>query len=382
MVDFSLSDIQVQIRDTARGYAQTHIAPKAAYHDQTMEYPWELLQGAWELGLLNVTVPESCGGLGLGTFEGSLISEELGVGCAGVTTAIDANTLAETPVIVAGTDAQKNEFLGPMTEELQMAAYCVTEPGAGSDVAGLRTIAVRKGDEYVINGSKMWITNGSMAKWFFVLTYTDKGSKHAGMTGFVVPADTPGIGVGKKEVNMGQRCSDTRSITFEDVVVPARYRLGEEGEGWTIAMKAFDRTRPKIAALAVGLARSAMQHAARYATERKTFGKPIANHQAISFMLADMARDVEAARLLTWQAAWAIDSGRRNTREAAIAKLFAADMCMRVTTDAVQIFGGYGYSSEYPVEKLMRDAKILQIYEGTSQIQRLIISRELLKGLR
>jgi acyl-CoA dehydrogenase len=266
-----------------------------------------------------------------------------------------------------------------MTESLTFAAYAITEPDAGSDVASIATRAVKDGNDYVLNGHKMWITGAGHASWFFVLAYTDPEKKHKGMSGFLVPADTPGVSVGKKELNMGQRASDTRAVDFEDVRVPAANRLGDEGQGWFIAMSAFDHTRPPVASGAVGVARRAMEHAVAYAKERKAFGVAIARHQAISFMIADMAKEVAAARLLVWQAAWKIDQGERNTLEAAFAKCFAADTAMRVTTDAVQIFGGYGYNSEYPVEKLMRDAKVFQIYEGTSQIQRIIMARELLK---
>jgi acyl-CoA dehydrogenase len=245
----------------------------------------------------------------------------------------------------------------------------------------MRTMARRDGDSYVLDGSKMWITNGGVADWYFVVAYTDPAKKHDGMSAFLVPRESPGIEVGKKEQNMGQRASDTRAVTFRDVRVPAENRVGEEGSGWRLAMGAFDRTRPVVSAAAVGVARAALEHALRYSTQRSTFGRPIAQHQAISFLLAEMARDVEAARLLVWKAAWLIDHGQRNTLEAATAKLFAADTVMRVTTDAVQIFGGYGYNREYPVEKLMRDAKVYQIYEGTSQIQRMIIARELFRRL-
>ena len=380
MPDFSLSDFQREIQKTARDFGQKEVAPKARHHDETMEYPRALLKRAWELGLLNVTNPAEYGGLGLGVFESCLISEEMGAACTGVGTAMDANTLAAAPILVGGNDDQLKRFIAPMSEELHLAAYCVTEPGAGSDVSGIATTAVRKGDEYVLNGSKMWITNASVADWYFVLAYTDKDKKHRGMSGFVVPASSPGVVVGRKEVNLGQRCSDTRGVQFEDVVVSAKNRLGEEGQGWEIAMKAFDKTRPKIGAMATGLARAAMDHAIRYAMERKTFGKAIAEHQAIQFLIADMARDIEASRLLVWQAACSIDEGKKNTKQAAIAKLFAADSAMRIAVDAVQVFGGYGFNTEYPVEKLMRDAKIFQIYEGTSQIQRLIIARELFAG--
>lgn len=381
MVDFGLNDEQRQIQKLAREFAEKEVRPKAEYHDQTGEFPQAICQKAWELGLMNTHIPESLGGLGLGVFEGCLIAEEIGAACTGIGTAMEANNLAEAPLIVAGSDDQKKKFLTPMTEQPIFAAYCVTEPAAGSDVAGIKTLARKVGqDEYVLNGEKMWITNGGVASWYYVLAYTDPTGGNKGMTAFIVPRDLVGITVGKKENNLGQRASDTRSVTFEDVRIPASYRLGEEGYGFKISMAAFDHTRPLVAAAAVGLARSAMRHGATYAMQRHAFGKPIAANQAISFMLADMDKDIEAARLLCWQAAWLIDNGLRNSREAAIAKTFSADAAMRIALDAVQIFGGYGYSKEYPVEKLMRDAKIFQIYEGTSQIQRLIISRHLLSA--
>ena len=377
MIDFSLSADQKQLQEMARKFAKEEIIPKAAHHDKTGEYPHEIVKKAWELGLMNSHVPESCGGLGLGVFEGCLIAQEMAYGCSGIGTAMESNCLASAPLIVAGTEEQKKQFLGQLTAEPKYAAYCVTEPGAGSDVSGIRTQAKKVGGDYVINGSKMWITNANVASWYFVLAYTDPAAKHKGMTGFVVPKDTPGITVGKKEWNLGQRASDTRGITFEDVKIPEKYRLGKEGDGFKIAMAAFDHTRPTVSSGAVGVATRAMDEAIQYATTRKTFGQPIASYQAISFMIADMAKDIEAARLLVWQAAWKIDQGERNTLFAAFAKAFAADTVMKVTTDAVQVFGGYGYSEEYPVEKLMRDAKIYQIYEGTSQIQRLIIAKEI-----
>jgi len=377
MIDFSLTEEQVQIQELARKFAREEIIPKAAHHDQTGEFPREIVKKAWDIGLMNTHVPAEYGGAGLGVLDGCIITEEFAYGCTGIATAMEANGLAAAPVIVAGNEEQKKEFLGRLTREPLFAAYCVTEPGAGSDVVGIRTFAKRVGDDYVINGEKMWITNASVANWYFLLAYTDPSAKHRGMSGFIVPRETPGVTVGKKEKNLGQRASDTRGITFEDVKVPAKYLLGKEGDGFKIAMSAFDHTRPTVSSGAVGLARRAMDEAIKYATERSTFGQPIAKYQAVSFMIADMAKDVEAARLLVWQAAWAIDNGRRNTKLASFAKAFAADVAMRVTTDAVQVFGGYGYSQEYPVEKLMRDAKIYQIYEGTSQIQRLIIAKEI-----
>ncbi|MBC7692264.1 MAG: acyl-CoA dehydrogenase family protein [Methylotenera sp.] len=376
-MDFSLSDEQKQLQDLARKFAKDEIIPRAAHHDKTGEYPKEIATKAWELGIMNTHIPEAYGGMGLGVLEGCIITEELAYGCTGIATAMEANTLAAAPIVVAGNDEQKKEFLGALTAAPKFAAYCVTEPGAGSDVSGIRTLAKKEAGDYVINGSKMWITNASVADWYFVLAYTDPTLKHKGMTGFVVPAKTPGITVGKKEWNMGQRASDTRGITFDNVRIPERYRLGKEGEGFKIAMSAFDHTRPAVSAGAVGLGRRAMDEAVQYAQSRKAFGQPISAFQAVSFMIADMAKDIEAARMLVYKAAWTIDSGERNTKFAAMAKAFCADMAMKVTTDAVQVFGGYGYSEEYPVEKLMRDAKIYQIYEGTSQIQRLIIAKEI-----
>ena len=377
MIDFSLTEEQQALQELARKFAREEMAPKAAHHDETGEFPREVAKKAWELGLMNTHVPPEYGGMGLGTLDGCIITEELAWGCTGIATAMEANALAAAPVIVAGNEEQKKEFLGRLTSEPLFAAYGVTEPGAGSDVAGIRTKARKVGDEYVIDGAKAWITNGGVANWYFVLAYTDQEKRHKGMSGFIVPADTPGITVGKKEWNLGQRASDTRGLTFEEVKVPAKYLLGKEGDGFRIAMSAFDHTRPPVASGAVGLAQRAMDEAIRYARERKTFGQPIAAYQAISFMIADMAMQIEAGRHLVRLAAWAIDNGKRNTKYAAMAKAFCADMAMKVATDAVQVHGGYGYSHEYPVEKLMRDAKIYQIYEGTSQIQRLIICKEI-----
>ena len=373
-----LSEEQAALQGLARQFAVNDVIPVAAQYDQTMEFPREVFNQAWELGLVNTHIPEAYGGLGLGCLEGCIIGEELAYGCTGIMTAMEANGLAEAPVIIAGTHEQKAKYLGRMTEEPLQAAYGVTEPGAGSDVAGLATTAVKKGDEWVLNGQKMWITNGGVANWYFVLAKTDATAKTgSAFTGFIVDGDTPGITVGRKEINLGQRCSDTRGITFEDVVVPDANRLGAEGKGFGVAMGAFDHTRPPVASGAVGLARRAMQEALEYATTRKTMGTMIAGHQAVSFMLADMAMGIEASRMLVYKSAYEIDNGRKNTLFASMAKAFAGDHANKVAADAVQIFGGNGFNTEYPVEKLMRDAKIYQIYEGTSQIQRLIIAREI-----
>ena len=377
MVDFKLTSEQEQLRQLAHDFAANEIRPVARHHDETGEYPHAVLKKAWELGLMNTHIPESCGGLGLGTFEGVLIAEENGWGCTGISTAMEANTLAEVPVIVAGTEAQKKKYLGRMIDECLYCAYCVTEPDAGSDVVGGRTRAELRGDKYILNGEKMWITNGDKANWYFVLAKTDPTAGHRGMTAFIVDRDSPGIEVSQKLWNMGQRASDTRGIKFTDVEVPVENRLGPEGEGFKIAMKAFDKTRPLVAGAAVGLARAAFEYAADYAKDRKSFGQPLYNHQAVAFMLADMAKDIEAARLLVWLSGWTIDQGVRNTKHAAMAKCFAADAAHRIASDAVQIHGGNGFNCEYPVEKLLRDSKIFQIYEGTSQIQRVIIAKEL-----
>lgn len=378
-IGFDLTPEQEAIRDLARDFAAQEIEPRAAHHDRTGEFPVEICKKAFEAGLMNTVVPEQYGGPGLGGIEDCLIHEELAYGCAGIMLPIVANNLACQPLNLAASDEQKKEFFGRLTSECSWAAYCLSEPAAGSDVAGLKSTAVRKGDKYVLNGTKQWITNGGVASWYVVFAYTDKERGHKGMSCFIVPRDLPGVQVQKKEDMMGQRASSTCQIVFDNVEVPARLRVGEEGTGFYTAMKTFDRTRPPISAGAVGLARRARDHAIKYAKEREAFGKPIAELQAVQFLLADMDRDIEAGRLLCWQASWLADNGKRNTRETAIAKLFCADMAMRVTTDAVQIFGGYGYSREYPVEKLMRDAKVIQIYEGTSQVQRLVIARQLLR---
>jgi acyl-CoA dehydrogenase len=378
MTLFELNQTQKQLFDMTMDFSNKEVWPKARELDETAKYPVELLQKSHNLGLLNAFVPEEVGGLGLGSFDHSLIAEALSMGSAGFCTALIANDLAAIPLILAGNKHVWKTFLAPMVEQYQMASYCVTEPDAGSDVAGIKTTAKRVGDKYVINGSKAWITNAGHASWFFVLAKTDPSMGHRGISGFVIPANAPGVTVRKKEDNMGQRCSDTRGVTFDQVEIPKDYLLGEEGDGFRLAMAAFDRTRPVVAAQAVGLSMRAMTCAIEYAKTRTTFGKPIHENQGVSFIIAEMARDIEAGRLLVWKAASEIDANRKNTYYASIAKMFAADSCMRITTDAVQIFGGYGYNREYPVEMLMRDAKIFQIYEGTSQIQRMIVGKHLL----
>jgi len=378
-VNFVLNETQQEYLDMAEKFTREEVIPAAPHYDKTGEYPWDIIKKAHSLGLMNLHVPQEYGGMGMGTLDGCLITEKVAYGCTGIMTALEANGLGAMPVIIAGNEDQKKKYLGRLIDEPLMCAYGVTEPNAGSDVAGIKTRAEKKGDEWVINGQKMWITNGGVANFYFVLARTNPDPKcptSKAFTGFIVDRDTPGVIPGRKEINMGQRCSDTRGITFEDVVVPKENVLIAEGAGFKVAMGAFDKTRPPVAAGAVGIAQRALDEATKYATERKTFGTPIINHQAVNFMLADMAIGVESSRLCYMKAAWQADNGERNTYYASIAKCLAGDVANKAATDAVQIFGGNGFNTEYPVEKLMRDAKIYQIYEGTAQIQRIIIGRE------
>jgi acyl-CoA dehydrogenase len=376
-LSFGLTDEQKALRSLAREFAEKEIRPKAAEYDEHQTHPADVVARSHELGLMNPHVPHEYGGLGLSVLDGVLIGEELSWGCAGIAVSITANSLGAAPVIIAGTEDQKRRWLPPLLETPILCSFGLTEPNAGSDVSGIQTTAIRQGDEYVINGSKMFITNAGHASWLVVFASTDKSKGHRGLSAFVVPTDAPGVVVEKHLDKMGQRATDTSAIAFQDVVVPVENRLGEEGQGFKIAMMTLDGTRPGTAAGAVGVAQAAYEYSVEYAKERIQFGQPIAVNQGVNFMVADMATEIEAARLLCWQAGWLVDQGQRATLQSSFAKRFAADMAMKVTTDAVQIFGGYGYMKEYPVEKLMRDAKLFQIYEGTSQIQRLVIAREI-----
>jgi len=378
MIGFELTEEQIALQDMAHKFAANEIRPRAAACDRDGVFPDDLFRKAFDLGLMTGFIPEALGGLGLGSLDMCIIEEELGWGCSGIATSMTANGLALLPVLIAGTEEQKRRFVAPFAEELRYASFCLTEPGAGSDAGGIKTTAKLDGEDYVITGRKCFITNGSHASQYTVFASTDRSKGHKGLSAFVVPREAPGVSVGKKEDKMGQRASDTSDVLFEEVRVPASARIGAEGDGFKIAMMTLDRARPTVAAMAVGVARAAFEYAMQYAKERVQFGTPIAMNQAIHFLLADMAMDIEAARLLTYKSAWLLDQGRRNTKESSFAKAFAADLAMRVTTDAVQIFGGYGYMRDYPVEKLMRDAKLLQIYEGTSQIQRMVIAKEIL----
>jgi len=378
-MDFQLNDEQLALQDTARRFAKDEIAPVAAEHDQSGEFPREIMKKAWEIGLSSTCISPEHGGVGLSAVDSCIATEELAWGCSGMATSIMCNDLGLMPIVVGGTDEQKAEWLGACASDFKMISFCLSEPDAGSDVAGIQLLAEKDGDDYVLNGTKAWITNGGVADLYTVFATLDRSSRHKGICAFVLPSDTPGVSPGKKEDKMGQRASDTCPIHFDNVRVPASQRLGQEGEGFKIAMRTLDRTRPPIGALATGIARRALDESLAYAKERKAFGFPIAGFQAVQFMLADMAKDIEAGRLLTMQSAWMVDQGLRAAKVSSFAKCFATDTAMRVTTDAVQIFGGNGYTKEYPVEKLMRDAKLMQIYEGTNQIQRLVIARELLK---
>ena len=377
-VSFALTEEQKALRELAHEFAEREIRPKERDYDEHSTHPADVIAKAHGLGLMNLHVPEEYGGLGLGAFEGMLVGEEICWGCAGIGTAIGVNGLGHGPVIIAGTDDQKREWLPPLLEEPILTSFALSEPNAGSDVSSIQTTAVRHGDDYVLNGSKMFITNAGHADWLTVFASTDKSKGHRGLSAFIVPTEVDGVIVEKHLDKMGQRSTDTSALAFQDVKVPAANRLGEEGDGFKIAMKTLDFTRPATAVGAVGVARAAFEYAAEYSKERVQFGMPIAMNQGVNFLIADMATKIEAARLLCWQAAWMIDQGQRATLQSSYAKRFAADICMEVTTDAVQVFGGYGYMKEFPVEKLMRDAKLYQIYEGTSQIQRLVIARELL----
>jgi acyl-CoA dehydrogenase len=376
-VSFALTDEQKALRALAREFAEREIRPRAAAYDEHSTHPADVIAKAHELGLMNAHIPAELGGPELSGFDGMLIGEELSWGCAGIAVSIVGNTLGIVPLLIAGTDEQRRRFIGPLVDEPLLCSFALTEPNAGSDVSGIQTTATRHGDEYVISGSKMFITNAGHASWLVVFASTDKTKGHRGLSAFVVPMDLDGVVVERHLDKMGQRATDTSAVAFQEVRVPVENRLGEEGEGFKIAMKTLDFTRPGTAAGAVGVAQAAYDYAVEYAKERVQFGQPIAMHQGVNFLIADMATEIEAARLLVWQAAWLHDQGKRATLQSSYAKRFAADTAMKVTTDTVQVFGGYGYMKEYPVEKLMRDAKLFQIYEGTSQIQRLVIAREI-----
>ena len=378
-MDFALNEEQLELQEMVREFVEKEITPYAAEMDAENHMRDGLIDKANEMGLLNVIVPEELDGPGLDSISVATIYEELGKGCAGVATSLAANSLATVPVLLAGTDEQKKMYCDILNNG-GLAAFALTEPGAGSDAVGVSTRAVRNKEEgtYTLNGTKMFITNGGLAEIFLVFANTRKTGGIRGLTAFIVPKDTPGFSVGKKENKMGIRPSNTTELVLQDVVIPESYRVGREGEGFRIAMNTLDSARPFVGAVSVGIAQAALDCAVKYAKERRQFGQPIASFQMVQGMLADMAMKVETARLMVQKACWMRDQGMEFSKEAAMAKCYAADTAMQVTTDAVQVMGGYGYTKEYPVEKMMRDAKIMQIYEGTNQIQRLVIANKLL----
>ena len=382
MLNFELTEEQKTLEQTTRKFVKDKVIPVAAECDHHSKFPLDVFKTAWELGLVAPNIPSEYGGSGCSELDHTIITEELAYGCSGIQTSMTANALAATPVMLGGNEEQKKKYLGMLGAEPCFASYATTEPAAGSDVAGLQTRAVKHGDDWVLNGQKCFITNGSWARWYVIFATVDPAQKHKGIAAFIVDRDTPGVSVGKKEDKMGQRASDTATIILEDVKVPKANLLAAPGEGFKLAMQTFDRTRPDIGAAACGIMRRALDECLVYAQERKTFGVAIAQHQAVQFMLAEMAMKYEATRLLVQKAAATMDAGGFSAMYSAYGKAFGADSAMAVATDAVQIFGGNGYMRDYPVEKLMRDAKILQIYEGTSQIQRVVIARNLLAGKR
>lgn len=377
----TLTQEQQELVATARRFAKEEIIPVAQKLDEEGKFPDYIFKKAWEVGLRNLELPQEVGGLGLSCYDHCLVLEELNYGCSGITTSLAGSSLASLPLQIAGNDEQKKRFLGQLIAEPIHAAYGCSEPDAGSDVAGMRTRYEKHGDDYVLTGQKRWITNGGVASWYTIFATSDPKLRHKGISCFVVPADTPGIKPGKKEDKLGQRASNTTDVILEEVKISKEFLVGQEGEGFKIAMKTFDRSRPWIASGAAGIIRRCLDECRQYALQRKTFGVPIAQHQAIQFMIADMAIGYEATRLLMLKAAHMVDSGSIDSVISAYAKAFGADKAMETAVNAVQIFGGYGYTKEYPVEKLMRDAKLLQIYEGTSQIQRIVIARNVL-GVR
>ena len=378
-MDFALNEEQLELQEMVREFVEKEITPYAAEMDAENHMRDGLIDKANEMGLLNVIVPEELDGPGLDSISVATIYEELGKGCAGVATSLAANSLATVPVLLAGTDEQKKMYCDVLNNG-GLAAFALTEPGAGSDAGGVSTRAVHNKEEgtYTLNGTKMFFTNGGLAEIFLVFANTRKTGGIRGLTAFIVPKDTPGFSVGKKENKMGIRPSNTTELVLQDVVIPESYRVGREGEGFRIAMNTLDSARPFVGAVSVGIAQAALDCAVKYAKERRQFGQPIASFQMVQGMLADMAMKVETARLMVQKACWMRDQGMEFSKEAAMAKCYAADTAMQVTTDAVQVMGGYGYTKEYPVEKMMRDAKIMQIYEGTNQIQRLVIANKLL----
>jgi acyl-CoA dehydrogenase len=378
-IDFELSEEQRALIDTARRFTKERIIPVAAECDRKGEFPREVFAEAHRIGLVNPTLPTEYGGAGLSDVDSSFITEELAYGCSGIQTSMTANTLGLTPIRLAGSQEQKKKYLGWLASEPIFASYATTEPSAGSDVAGLQCRAHKQPDgSYVLTGQKQWITNASMASFYTIFATEDPALKHKGIGAFIVHRDAKGLTVGRHEDKLGQRASDTAPLMLEEVRVPASQVLAPPGQGFKLAMETFNQTRPDIGAIAAGIIRRCLDECVAYAKERKTFGKPIAEHQLVAAMIAEMAIRYEATSLLVRKAAWNLDKNIRNPMTSSCAKAYGADAAMQSAVDAVQVFGGNGYVKDYPVEKLMRDAKILQIYEGTAQIQRIVIAKNVL----
>ena len=379
-MDYFLTEEQKMIVELTRKIAREKITPVVAHHDETEEFPWDIMKLLAEADLFGVYIPQEYGGLGGGVFELSLVTEELSKVCGGIAICYAATALGTYPILLFGNEEQKKKYLPQLAKGVRLAAFALTEPNAGSDAAGIQTLAKKEGEHYILNGTKQWITNGGEAEVYTVIAMTDRARGARGATAFILEKGMDGFDFGKKEKKMGIRASATRELIFTDCKVEASRILGKEGIGFIVAMKTFDASRPGVAAQALGIAHGALDDAVKYSRQRVQFGKPISSFQAIQHILADMATQVEAARALIYATARMIDKGVKDiARESAMSKLFASDVAMKVTTDAVQVFGGYGYMREYPVEKRMRDAKITQIYEGTNQVQRNVIALQLIK---
>lgn len=378
-MDFKLTEEQMSLRDKAREFAINEVLPVARKYDESEEFPMEVIKKAHEAGLLNLGIPKKYGGPGYGLLDSCLVVEEISAACPGIATSIFDNNLGAEPIVIGGNEEQKQRILKQLLKEFKLIAFATSEPTMGSDVAGMKCKAVQDGEDYILNGTKFWITNGGHADYVTVFATTDPEKKHKGICAFIVPTDSEGVRLGKHIPKLGQRASNTVSVVLKNVRVKKENLLAKPGRGFVLAMQTFAHTRPAIGAFAVGCARSAMEYSIDYAQKREAFGRPISNYQALQFKIAEMYKDIEAARMLTHKAAWEADQGLDNNLSSAIAKAFASDVAMKVTTEAIQIFGGYGYLRTYPVEKLFRDAKLYQIYEGTSEIQRIVISRFAMK---
>jgi acyl-CoA dehydrogenase len=378
-MDFLLTEEQKALQKKAREFAIREVLPVARKYDESEEFPLPVIKKAWEEGLLNLGIPKEYGGPGYGLLSSCLVVEEISSACPGIATSVFDNNLGAEPIVIGGNEEQKQRILNELINEFKLIAFATSEPTMGSDVAGMKCLAEKDGDEYILNGTKFWITNGGFADYISVFATIDPEKKHKGIAAFIVDTKSEGVKLGKHIPKLGQRSSNTTSVVLKDVRIPKENVLAKPGRGFVLAMQTFAHTRPAIGAFACGCARSAMEYSIDYAQKRETFGRPIGNYQVIQQKIADMYKDIEAARLLTYKAAWEADQGMDNNLSSSIAKAFASDVAMNVTTEAVQIFGGYGYLRTYPVEKLFRDAKLYQIYEGTSEIQRIVISRFVMK---